>query len=201
MDAGISELAGYSPQIALARAKGVQFAPYLLNCRATFTDTTTTTLNPSSLEGGQGAINQPSIIDRITYEIDAPNSFAGNVFKPEHDFFYQRQSGISATLAVQGAPRYTISPYFTPLSTLLASLSEGWPCGWVLNYNQTIVMQFQQSIPVESTPTSVIVTFRMWQPVGTDEFQMMTATDARNQLQAAGLLTPPAPLAPTNPVM
>jgi hypothetical protein len=186
MDLGA--LALVNPQIALARAKGVDFAPYLLNITGTFSDSTLTT-NPVSFQNGNTSITQPSVCDQIVYEIDAPNSFAGSIWKSQNDYFYQLQSGIQATLSVQGAPRYTISPYFTPLRSLLASLSEGWPAGWFLNYNQSVVMQFQQTFGLQSTPTTITCTFRLWQPVGTDEFQMLSAPDARAQLKAMGVPT------------
>ena len=195
-DLNIYELAQYSPQLALARAKGVQLAPQMLNIRASFVDATNT-LNPTSFDGptntsGNIAISQPTIVDQILYEIDAPNAFSGNVFKSMSDFFYSLQSGIQATLEVVGAPRYPVSPYFTPIKALLSGLAEGWPIGWVLGYTQSIMMQFQQTIPVPTFPTNVTVSFRMWQPIGTDDFQMMDAQTARNQLADLGIASPPA---------
>jgi hypothetical protein len=188
-DVSIESLALVNPQIALARARGVDFAPFCPNIIATFTDSTQT-LNPVSFQGGQGAISQPSVCDQITYEIDAPNSFSGSVFKSMQDYYYQLQSGIQATLNVQGAPRYTISPNYTPIRSLLASLSEGWPYGWFLNCNQTVTMQFQQTFGLQSTPTTITITFRLWQPVGTNDFQMMTTGQARAELAAMGIKSP-----------
>lgn len=195
-DVSIWELAQYSPQLALARAQGVQLAPQMLNIRGSFVDSTNT-LNPSSFDGptntsGNIAISQPTIIDQIVYEIDAPNAFTGNVFKSMSDYFYALQSGIQATMEVVGAPRYPVSPYFTPIRSLLSGLAEGWPIGWVLGYTQSIMMQFQQTIPVPTFPTNITVSFRMWQPIGTDEFQMMDAQTARNGLAALGISSPPA---------
>jgi len=193
-DLNIYELAQYSPQLALARYMGVQLAPFLLNIRTSFVDSTVTA-DPVSFDGptsasGNISISQPTIVDQIMYEIDAPNAFSGNVFKSMNDFFYQLQSGIQAQLWVTGAPRYSVANFFTPLRSLLAGLAEGWPIGWVLGYTQSIMMQFQQTIPVPTFPTNVTVTFRLWQPIGTDDFQMMTAQEARSRLAAAGIQTP-----------
>lgn len=195
-DVSIWDLAQYSPQLALARAQGVQLAPQMLNIRASFVDATNT-LNPQSFDGatnnsGNVSITQPTIIDQILYEIDAPNAFPGNVFKSMSDFFYSLQSGIQATMEVVGAPRYPVAPYFTPIKALLSGLAEGWPIGWVLGYTQSIMMQFQQTIPVPTFPTNVTVSFRMWQPIGTDDFQMMDASTARTRLAALGFVSPPA---------
>lgn len=198
LGASIWDLAQYSPQLALARYQGVQLAPYLLNIRAAFTDGTTTT-NPASFDGatnnsGNISLSQPSIIDEITYQITQPNNFGGNIFKPQYDFYFQRQSGLEATMIVEGAPRYAVAPFMTPLESLMSTLAESWPCGWVLGYTQSILMQFQQTIPAPSFPTNICVTFRIWQPIGTDDFQMMSAATARASLTAAGVLQPPAPI-------
>lgn len=195
-EASIYELAQYSPQLALARAMGVPLAPYHMNIRSSFTDSTTSVSNPVSFENGATRVNQPSIIDQIVYSITAPNAFPGDVFKTLNDFFYKQQSGIQAQLWVDGMPRYSVAPFFTPLETLLSGLAEGWPLGWVMNYNQTVEMQFQQTIPVPFPPVNIIVTFRLWQPTGTDDFQMMTAYDARKRLADMGIESPPANLTP-----
>ena len=185
-ESSIYELAQYSPQLALARAMGVPLAPYHLNIRASFTDSVTLTTNPVTFENGNTSITQPSICDQIVYSITS-GAFSGDVFKTLSDFFYQTVSGIQAMMWVEGQPKYTVAPFYTPLNALLSSLAEGWPLGWVLNYNQTVSMQFQQTVPVPSPPTNIIVTFRLWQPIGTDDFQMLTAYDARKRLADMGL--------------
>lgn len=179
----IFDLAQYSPQIAYARMKGVQFAPFLLSIRNTFNDSTPVS-QVQSLENGASPIVQPSICDQVVYSVTAPNAFPGSVWKPQYDYYYQRQSGITATLNVTGAPRYAFAEFFTPLDTLLSQFMDAWPAGWVLGYTQNIQMQFQQTIPVPTTPTNIVVTFRLWQPIGTDDFQMMSAQEARNRLKS-----------------
>jgi hypothetical protein len=196
-EASIYELAQYSPQLALARAMGVPLAPYHLNIRASFTDSTTATTNPASFENGNTSITQPSICDQIVYSMNSNGAFPGDVFKTLSDYFYQLTSGIQATMEVQGQPKYAVAPYYTPMNALLSGLAEGWPLGWVLNYNQTISMQFQQTVPVPFPPLNIVVTFRLWQPTGTDDFQMLTAYDARARLMRDfGLTAPPANISP-----
>jgi hypothetical protein len=184
----ILQMAQYSPQVALALVKRVRFAPYNICIRAAFVDSTVT-LNPVSFDGGN--LSQPSVCDSIEYEIQQPNAFPGTQFKAQSDYFFGLQSGIQCILEVQGAPRYTVTPFFAPIRAVLRSLGEAWPHGWVLQYNQTVSMQFQQSVPVPSTPTNIICTFRLWQPAGTDEFVMMTTTEANRQLEALGWATGP----------
>jgi hypothetical protein len=181
-----AELAATSPVLAYARAIGAPFAPYLLNIQATFSDPNVLTLNPSSFStpsgrGVPGAITQPSIVDAMMFEVDCASAYSGSVFKSESDFYFGLQSGIQATLETTGAPRYTVAPYFTPLRTLCAMVDEGWPGGWVLGHTQSIVMQFQASIPLPFLPTTVTVTFRLWTPYS-DDFIQMTDPEARGLL-------------------
>jgi hypothetical protein len=176
-----ADLAASSPQLALARALGVPFAPYILNIQNTFQSTSPLTLNPVSFQN-PGSITQPSIVDRMMFEIDQPTAFDGQVLKSVQDFFFGLQSGIAATLDVTGAPRYTVAPFFTPLRTLCAMVNEGWPAGWVLNHTQNLVMQFQATQGALLTPPTIVtVSFRLWQPFS-NEFVQMTDGEARSQL-------------------
>jgi len=181
--------AQYSPQLALAIAQGVPFAPYLLNVRSSFTDPATTILQPATLENGQTRIIQPSVCDGMFLHIDAPNNFPGTQLKPFTDWFFTRQSGIQANLYVTGAPRYAVADFPTPIDTLCAMINERWPFGWVLGYTQSISMQFFATTPLPPLPVTVTVSFRLWQPAGTDEFISMTSEQAFAGLQAMGVDT------------
>ena len=156
----------------------------MANIRAAFVDTTNT-LNPSVFDGGN--LSQPSLCDSVEYKIDQPAAFPGTQLKSLSDFFYGLQSGIQVLMDVFGAPRYSITgPSFTPIRALFHSLGDAWPHGWVLQYNQTVQLQFQQTIPVPTYPTNIVTTFRLWQPAGTDEFVNMTTGEANAQLVALG---------------
>jgi hypothetical protein len=185
--------AQYSPQIALAKALGMAFAPFFLAIQNTFEDSTTLNSNPQTFQGATQAGQQtgtgglPSIIERINYEIVSPQAFPGSQFKSQYDWFYGQNSGISATMSVLGAPKYVVAPNYIPLTGLLASLGQMFPRGWVLQYNQSIVMQFQQTVPVPFPPTTVTCTFAMWQPIDTrGTLVQLSTTDAFKQLIELG---------------
>jgi hypothetical protein len=184
--------AQYSPQLALAKAMRVPFSPFVLTIANTFTDTTTLISNMQTFQSdAQSGVTdlggEPTIIDGLVYEIDQPQAYAGSVLKSVSDYFYGLNSGIQATMMVSGAPKYTVAPFFTPLKILLDSLNEAWACGWVLGHNQSIIMQFQQTVPVVAPPTTVTVGFRMWQPIDTAGiFVQMTTGEAYQRLQAMG---------------
>lgn len=189
-------MAQYSPQIALALAQGVPFAPYLLNVRASFTDSTVTVLAPATFENGSTRIDQPSVVDALMLHVDVPNAFPGTQFKPFTDWFFTRQSGIQATLEVTGTPRYQVAPFFTPIDTLATMITESWPGGWVLQHTQGIAMQFSATTPLPPLPVNITVTFRLWQPVGTEEFVDMTSMQAFAALAALGFNIGPYQNAP-----
>lgn len=182
-------VAQFSPQIALAKAMRVPFAPFILPIQNTFADTTTTISNMQTFQSnantGTSSLAWPTIVDGILFEIDSPTFNQGNVLQFLEQFFYGLNSGITATMMVDGAPKYTVAPFFVPLRMLCAMLNESWPAGWVLQPNQSIVMQFQQGVAVPATPTTITVGFRMWQPVDTGGlFVQMSTGDAFARLRA-----------------
>jgi len=194
--APIEKVAEYNPQLAYARALRVPLVPWFPNIRGTF-DGTTPTIGPFSwaVQGSsndQVRLNTFGVVDRIVFQIDAPNANSGNGFKPQFDFFYGLQSGIEATLIVDGDPKYVPSPDFTPLRSLCALLNEAWPSGWVLTNTNVCKMQF--NVPLlallETPPVKVTVTFRMWIPnaglAKGRQFVMMTDHQAYEGLTRLG---------------
>jgi hypothetical protein len=198
LGAPIEEVAGASPVVALARARGTALQPYLLNIRATMTDTTSV-VGPFtwSITGGTGGtpientrLSQFAILDRMIFQVDQPNANTGSALKPISDFFFRFQSGILATLAVDGGPRFTVSSDFTPLSGLCAMVNEAWAYGWVLGYTQSCKMQFAPS-SLMTVPTTVTVTFRLWQALQ-DAAYFVGMTDGRaiDELAKMGVTYP-----------
>jgi hypothetical protein len=171
-----------SPRLALAIARGVPFAPYMMNIRAVFPDTSTSIV-PNV--GADVKISQDTLIDSMVYRIQNESITANqNTFQAQSDFYYNIQSGIEATLSVQGAPRYEVAPTFTPLATL-ADFFNGdthWPKGWVLNFAQQLIMSFNAKVVLPTAPLEVIVSFRGRQPV-TQGFVTMSNREAISSLQ------------------
>lgn len=178
LSAGIyTMLAAGSPRLALAKARGVPLAPYFVNVRAIFPDTSTT-LVPNV--GSDVRIVQDTLIDSLIVRIQNESVTANqNQLQTLSDFFYGFQSGIEATLDVQGAPRYSIAPKFTPLSVLADPVSGvgHWPGGWVLTYQQQLSMSFNAKVALPYAPVEVICSFRGWTPV-TQAFVTMTNREA-----------------------
>jgi hypothetical protein len=187
----IEEVAMWNPVVALARAMGAEWVPFTLNIRSAFTDPNVNVTAVVSFEGSTERFNMVTIIDEVNYQIDTPNLNPGNALQAINAWFFARQSGIQSTLIVDGAPRYVIAPFFTPLENLLSSLAENWPMGWTLGYTQTMKMQFKATLPIPVLPANITVTVRCWQPsAGNLFFVGMTDPVARTLLQRLGYSVP-----------
>lgn len=181
--APIQKVAQFNPILALARARRVPFAPWILPLTATFTSNDPVVIPSSTLANGQGRVDQITIVDSVRYTVDQPNAFAGSIFKAQSDYFFAQQSGLQCKIDVDGAPRYGVVPFFTPLKDALEFIGRKWPQGWVLTYNQSIRMAFQITTPLPSVPVTVTVSYCMWQGVGADWLVNMTVPAAWAELK------------------
>jgi hypothetical protein len=178
-----SMLAAGSPRLALAKARGVPLAPYMINVRATFPDTTG---EPIPDVGSDIKIVQDTLIDALVVRVQNESVTANqNQLQTLSDFFYGFTSGIEAKLTVQGAPRYDVAPKFVPLSNLADVVTGGshWPGGWVLTYQQQLKMDFNAKILLPFAPIEVVCSFRAWSPV-TNAFVTMSTQEAIDKLQS-----------------
>jgi len=175
-------LAMGSPRLALAKAKGIPLAPYMINVRATFPDTSTSIVPDV---GSDVKITQDTFIDSMIVRTENQSVTANqNQFQAQSDFYYGIQSGIEVTLDVQGAPRYTVAPKFMPVSNLMDAINGGAHrgMGWILTYQQQLFMSFQAKVTIPTAPIEVICTFSGWVPVW-DELVAMTNREAIKQLR------------------
>lgn len=178
-----------SPRLALARAWGVPMAPYAINCRATFPTVDTSELIQVS---NDQKIVQDTYVDCVVARVTNLSSTANqNQLQTLSDFFYNFQNGLTSDLTVVGAPRFSIAPSQTPISTLADVIngSSRWGNGWVLTYQQQIVMQFQAAIALPTAPIELCFTYRTWIPTN-DMFVDMRNRDAVAQLRAEGFWIP-----------
>jgi hypothetical protein len=177
---------GY-PVLALARLVGTPMQPWVFNVRATFDSPDVSTV-PGVLTDDT-IITTDTIIDSLMVRI-SNDSVPQNVFRPQSDFYTNWQSGIEATLEVTGQPKYNVTADFTPLSTLAEIINPAkWPHAWVLSYTNSVKMNFFARVALANFPTTVVCTFRGFQPVG-QRFTNMTAPKAIEELKALGVNIP-----------
>lgn len=177
-----SMLAAGSPRLALAKALGIPLAPYMINVRGLFPDTSTAVVPDV---GNNEKITQDTLIDGVVFRIFNESVTANqNQGQPESDFYYNFQSGIEATLAVDGAPRYGVATKYTPLANLADAFngSSRVGGGWILTYQNTLKMSFQAKVTLPNAPFEVVFTFRSWIPVW-DDLVAMTNREAIKRLR------------------
>ena len=69
--------------------------------------------------GSDVKIVQDTLIDGFVARIQNEGASANeSVFQTQSDYFFNFQSGVEVKLDVVGAPRYSVAPTFTPLSTI-----------------------------------------------------------------------------------
>lgn len=176
---------GY-PRLALAHALGIPFAPYVFNVKATFGSSATTNV-PNV--GADVKIVQDTIIDDIVTRIVIARPPA-NVFDTLSDFFFNFQSGIEATLDVEGKPGFSIAPKFTPLSTLTDIVRSACKIGWAMTWQQQVEMAFNCAFALPEFPVNVCVTFLGRIPQS-EEFSGMTNLTAVQLLKSeCGIIVP-----------
>jgi hypothetical protein len=182
LDAGVyAMLQAGSPRLALAKALGVPLAPYIINVRAIFPDTTTDVIPDV---GSDVKIVQDTLIDALVCRVQNESLTANqNQWQAESDYYYGFQSGIEAKIDVVGAPRYSVAPKFTPLSTLcdMVNGASHWPGGWILTYQQQLMMNFNARVLLPYAPIEVICTYRGWVPTN-EMFVSMTNREAIDRL-------------------
>jgi hypothetical protein len=177
-----------SPRLALARALGVPFAPWLINCVALF-PTVDTQLVPDV--GSDTKLTQDAWVDSLIFRAQILRT-PTNQFDTLSDFFLNYQSGIKAKLAVVGAPRYEVAPKFTPISTLSDMVGGAhWPNGWIVTYNENFEMQFATSFNLPAAPLEVTATFRLWAPIGEGFVKMDAETAIRRLADECGITCSP----------
>lgn len=162
----IQDLAVHDPVAAYGIMLGIPRIPISMNAQAIFSSFA---LNQVPVEGDlDTTIAQRTWIDNVTYSLQQPNIFSGNVFKTLYDAMLKAQPGVSLQIAVHSGPRYLVSPQYTPLENFDNLLASRWPAGWPLFKQQSVKVSFllTQAPPAVSPnapPYIVTLTFSGWQ--------------------------------------
>jgi hypothetical protein len=168
-----------SPRLALGRAMGIPFAPWMVSINALF-QTTSPSVVPNV--GADTKFPQDFWIESAIARVTSQQT-PTNQFDTMSDFFQNYQNGIECTLYVQGAPRFGIIEIYTPLSTAFDMTQPEWLGDWVATYDQNLEMSFQTvfALPEDALPLQVTCSFRCKGPVG-EMFSRMTNDEAFHRL-------------------
>lgn len=184
-DERIFRLATRSPRAAWAELTGAIKAPFTPSVKAIFESSTQEVASGDMNTTVMGA---DTFVTGVVFDIQVPGNFSGNVWKSLQDFFYNKTSGILCKLNVTGAPRYTVTPDFTPLSNLLDFVPfKQFPEGWLITREQGLHMDFTPQSPLPSGvgPITITATFQGLQYVCAD-IDRMPLSQVYENLKSVG---------------
>lgn len=130
----------------------------VLNLAGTFTALTADQSIPATLNG---IVEADLWVRRVTYTVQRPLAFAGNVFKAQSDYFNRMNPNIDLTLSVKSYCRYLISEDPMPIENIEQVFECVCPVGFVLGCSSQIAARFinGRALASDENPTTVTVSF------------------------------------------
>jgi hypothetical protein len=190
----MENLALTDPVACLGILLGIDRIPFQVSMAGSFSTLAPSSGPPVQATFSQNAISQRTWVEEITYDLQVPNVFPNQIFKPQFDAMLKASPGIAVQLEVMAGPKYLISPDFTPLESVSHFLQSGkWPAGWPLRKYQTVnglflLTQSPGGAPSSQGPYNFVLTFSGWQ-FEDCRFDDMDPECARDKLREAGLLS------------
>jgi len=164
--ADLQNMAIVDPIAAYGIMLGVPRIPISFNAAGTFSSFA---LDQVPIEADlDTTIAQRTWIDNLSYSLQLPNCFVGDIFQTQYLYYLKFSTGVNVQVIVQGGPRYLVSPNFTPLENFVNVMSSRWSAGWPL-YKQQSIQVFMElvvappSVSPNGPPYNVTLTFNGWQ--------------------------------------
>lgn len=127
-------------------------------------------------------------VREVTYTVERPEAFAGNIFKAQSDYYNSENPNIDFTLEIDSHCRYLISPDPTPLQNIRQVFSCVCPVGFVLGCSANILATFvnKRTLAADEVPTRAVITLHAIRlPTRYDSCALDYAVSA---LESAGIL-------------
>jgi hypothetical protein len=185
--AGILDMAFWNPRAALGIIMGIPRVPITMNAVGVFNNPATGQV--AVIGALDTTITQETWIQRINYSIIQPNSFQGNIFKAQSDFYFKFVSGINVQCEINSGPRYVTNIEPTPIENFADLLACNWPSGWPLFCEQSLRVFFSLSQPLPSVPATVTLSLLGWQFLDRC-IERISDEYARCQLRKLGINSP-----------
>ena len=185
-DHQIANLALYAPRMALAMLLGVPRVPFVGDILLQFT--TSSTDASAVVEALTENLTQDTIIERVSFSLFQPNSFAGSVFQSQYFAYLKTCTGVGVSVAVFGGPKYDVNTQPTPLENFADVLAVTWPQGWPLAKQSNVRVSGVLLETPTSVPYNVNVTLLGWQFLD-KAIDNMSDADARTALAKLGFTT------------
>lgn len=188
----IQDLVYWDPVSAYAIVRGVKRLPWSWNIKVTFS-----TFAVGAIAEGDSdtTLNCRTWVDNMTYRVDVPNVFAGNIFKAQFDAELRKNTGVDMRLESGDCPRFAESITYTPLENVINVLASRWPKGWRLDPFAGLRASFllvrpPPAVAPNGPPYIVTVTFNGW-TLGDPCFDEMSDGEARCCLRKLGCFCVP----------
>ena len=188
-DYDIKNLALYMPRIAYGMVIGARRGPFSIDIPLQFSSSTV--MAPPLVQSFQNNLALDTVIERVSYNLFQPNSFAGSPFQPLY-FNQMKQggmTGIGIQMDVYGAPRYAINDYFSDLGNLMDVFAITWPNGWELPKQSNVKVSAVLTQTPVSVPFNATLTFNGFQQVD-NSLDGLSDDDARDRLRKLGFEVP-----------
>jgi hypothetical protein len=183
----VRDLAIWSPKLALGMVLGIPRVPFVADLPVQFSGSTVNA--PPVSVNLQQNITQDTLIERISYSLHQPNSFAGSPFQSLYFSQLKAQTGVGVMIQVYGAPKYVVNNEFTELANLADVLSIAWPMGWPLLKQSNVKLMATLLNTPTSVPYDVKVTLLGWQSLDAG-LDALSDDECRIRLRKLGFETP-----------
>lgn len=130
----------------------------ILNLSGTFDSGAANQQIPFQL--AEGIVETDLWVRSVTYTVQRPRAFEGNIFKAQSDYFNRLNPNINFTLTVKSYCRYVISPTETPLENIEQKFECVCPVGFVLGCSSQFSGTFTtlRTLAEDEIPTIVTIT-------------------------------------------
>jgi len=188
-DARIADLILTTPRLAYGMIIGARRAPFVIDIPIQFSSSTVNA--PPVVQSFQNNVSLDTLIERVTYNLDQPNTFPGSPFRSLY-FNQLKQSGatgVGIQMDVYGSPRFTVSLDFVDLGNLFDVLAFTWPAGFELPKQSNVKLSAILTQTPISVPFNILVTFAGWQATDAS-LDGLSDDDARERLRKLGFTVP-----------
>lgn len=188
-DQNVKNLALFAPRVAYAMLIGVPRVPLVVDISLQFSSSAVNA--PPVVQSFSNNLSQDTLIERVSFNLFQPNSFAGSPFQSLY-FNQLKQSGLTGVgveMTVFGGPKYAVNDGFTDLGNLIDVFALTWPAGWPLKKQSNVKVSAVLTQTPVSVPFNVQLTFLGWQFLD-KAIDDMSEDDARARLRKLGFETP-----------
>ena len=161
----LDQLALFYPELATLIAEGCRMLPVVIPVDLTFNDSTGIVTGSVAEGSFPSVLDQPVLLQGITWVVERPNADTGSVFKGQNDYFTAQDPYVDVGIELVSSkvvPRYTLQVRPTPLPNLASSISDDFLAGWLLEplQNPLVTARLTRDLEADENPYRVRLGFR-----------------------------------------